>query len=62
MLINFSEVSIYNLPDSVFFNSMKSTVMYIFELCDIGKAPDVKEVKKKPKPLSPAPLFDNLED
>lgn len=53
-------LAVYKLPSSVFFDSMKATVMYIFEICDIGKAPDEPNLKK-PKPLSSAPLFDGLE-
>ena len=53
-------LAIYKLPSNVFFSSMKATVMYIFEICDIGKAPDEQNIKK-PKPLSSTPLFEGLE-
>lgn len=50
-------LTIYKLPSSEFFSAMKSVVLYIFELCDFGKVPDDKKIKK-PKPLSSNSLFE----
>jgi hypothetical protein len=50
-------LNIYKLPPSEFFSPMKSVVLYIFELCDFGKVPDDKKIKK-PKSLSSNSLFD----
>lgn len=52
-------LAIYKLPSATFFESMKSAVIYVFELCDIGTVPDEPEIKN-PKPLSSTPLFDEL--
>lgn len=49
----------YNLP-AEFLPAAKSIVLYIFELCDIGKIPD-DDTLTKPKPLSSSTLFDDEE-
>lgn len=47
----------YNLS-AEFLPASKSVVLYIFELCDIGKIPD-DDTLTKPKPLSTSTLFDD---
>jgi hypothetical protein len=54
-------LKIYELPSKVFFGYMKSVVLYVFELCDIGKMPIEANIKN-PKPISSTPLFDGLGD
>lgn len=54
-------LKIYELPSKLFFGYMKSVVLYVFELCDIGKVPSDANIKN-PNPISSSPLFDGLGD
>lgn len=54
-------LKIYELPSKKFFVYMKPIVLYVFELCDIGKVPSDASIKN-PKPITSSPLFDGLGD